>query len=157
MPQATASRMGVGDTAAAERHARAWLLLVIALAIHVADEALTNFLEFYNPLVLDVRSRVPWFPMPVFTFPVWIAGLTTLVVALGALTPAVRRAAAGTKAASWIFTGIMLLNGVGHIVGSLYFQRWLPGTTSAPLLLAASAYLAYAISGRSTVQRSAAS
>jgi hypothetical protein len=45
------------------RYMRAWLLLVGALAVHVLDEALTNFLDFYNPLVLSIRSQLPWFPM----------------------------------------------------------------------------------------------
>lgn len=39
--------------------------------------------------------------------------------------------------ADWQF-----LNGVGHLGGSLFFERWLPGTTSAPLLVGASILLA---------------
>jgi hypothetical protein len=35
----------------------------------------------------------------------------------------------------------MLLNGCAHPIGSVYFWRWLPGTTSAPLLLVASILL----------------
>jgi hypothetical protein len=128
----------------AARHLRAWLVLVAALAIHVLDEAATDFLGFYNPLVLAVRSQISWFPMPTFTFGPWLAGLIVAVLVLALLGPAVRRGAAGTRAASWIFSAIMLLNGLGHLVGSLYFQRWLPGATSAPLLLVASVLLARA-------------
>jgi len=124
------------------RHARAWLVLTAALALHVTDEALTDFLGFYNPLVLSIRSRVWWFPMPTFTFGVWLIGLATLVAVLALLGPAVRRGAAGTHLASWALGVIMCLNGLGHLMGSLYFQRWLPGTTSAPVLLIASLLLA---------------
>jgi hypothetical protein len=152
-----ASLPGPAHAALAARHARAWLLLVVMLAVHVADEALTGFLDFYNPLVLETRSQVPWFPMPVFTFPVWIAGLTLLVLALAALTPAVRRGARGTVVASWILALIMLLNGAGHLVGSAYLQRWLPGATSAPLLLIASVLLARATWRRSQSARGASS
>lgn len=127
---------------AADRHARAWLLLDGALAVHVADEALTGFLDFYNPTVIAIRSRASWFPMPVFTFGTWLAGLAAVVVLLAALTSPVRRGGAGTRAASWAFSAIMWLNGTAHLAGSLYFQRWLPGASSAPLLLAASAMLA---------------
>lgn len=133
---------------AAARHMRAWLLLDAALALHVLDEALTGFLDFYNPLVRSVRARLPWFPMPAFTFDVWLAGLIALVVVLALLAPAVRRGAPGTRFASWVLTVIMFLNGVGHLAGSVYFERWLPGATSAPLLLVASVVLA-----RSTVRR----
>ena len=44
-------------TAIDRRHLRAWRLLVGALAPHVLDEALTGFLDFYNPLVLSIRAR----------------------------------------------------------------------------------------------------
>lgn len=125
----------------ASRHARAWLLLVGALALHVADEALTGFLDFYNPLVLRLRSGLGFWPMPVFTFEVWLAGLTVLVVVLAALTPAIRSSARIARPGSWIFGAIMFGNGIAHLAGSVYYQQWLPGATSAPLLLAASAYL----------------
>jgi hypothetical protein len=127
---------------------RAWLALVGALALHVVDEAATDFLGFYNPLVLAIRSRVGWFPMPTFTFGVWLAGLAALVAVLALLAPAVRRGGSGTRAASWIFATLMFLNGLGHLAGSLYFERWLPGATTAPLLLLASAMLARSTYGR---------
>jgi hypothetical protein len=123
------------------RHAQAWWVLVGALAVHVADEALTDFLGFYNPLVLSIRSRVPWLPMPTFTFGMWLAGLMALVLVLAAVGGAVRRGPRGTSMASWAFAAIMFLNGLGHLSGSLYFGRWLPGTTSAPFLLIASVWL----------------
>ena len=125
-------------------HVRAWLLLVSALALHVADEALTGFLGFYNPLVLSIRRTIPWFPMPTFTFGPWLGGLVTLIVVLTLLTPVVRAGGGVIKAVSWLLSAIMFLNGVGHLAGSLYFGRWLPGTTSAPVLLAASVLLARA-------------
>jgi hypothetical protein len=123
---------------------RAWLLLVSALGIHAIDEAATGFLAFYNPLVLSIRSRWSWFPMPTFTFGPWLAGLGILVLVLVLLAPAVRRGAVGTRLASWALSIIMFMNGLAHLVGSLYFQRWLPGATSSPFLLVASVMLARA-------------
>lgn len=125
----------------ASRHRRAWLLLVGALGCHIVDEALTGFLDFYNPLVLSIRERMPWFPMPTFEFDVWLVGLVIAVVALALLAPAVRRGGLAIVLASFIFGAIMLLNGVGHLAGSAYFGRWLPGATSSPLLLLASVAL----------------
>jgi hypothetical protein len=137
---------------AAVRQMWAWFGLVAALGVHVVDEAMTDFLGFYNPLVLAIRSQLPWFPMPTFTFRVWLVGLSTLIVALALLGPAVRRGAAATHLASWAFSAVMFFNGLGHLGGSLYFQRWLPGTTSAPLLVVGSIVLA-----RSTQQRRSSS
>ncbi len=128
--------------AGASRHVHAWFLLVAALATHVVDEAATDFLGFYNPLVLSIRARVPWFPMPTFTFGIWLAGLALLVIVLALMGRAVRQGAVGTRLASWVLAVIMFLNGVGHLGGSLFFQRWLPGTSSAPLLVGASIWLA---------------
>jgi hypothetical protein len=125
----------------ASRHARAWAAMVAVLAIHVADEALTDFLGFFNPLVRSIREVWAWFPMPTFTFGGWLAGLTALVIVLALLTGAVRRGAPGIWLASWVLAVIMLGNGLGHLLGSVYFQRWLPGATSAPLLIVASLYL----------------
>lgn len=127
--------------AAAFRQVRAWFLLVAALAVHVVDEALTGFLDFYNPLVLSIRSQIAWFPMPTFRFGTWLAGLAALVVGLALLAPVVRRGSVFVSFAAWAFAIIMSLNGIGHLVGSMYFQRWLPGATSGPLLIAASALL----------------
>jgi hypothetical protein len=146
-PQPTA------DAVAAGRHARAWLLFVGALAVHVLDEASTDFLTFYNPLVGRIRLSVPWFPMPTFSFGVWLAGLVCLVSVLAALTPAVRRGGNGITLVSWFLALVMFLNGVGHLAGSVYFERWLPGATSAPLLLGASLFLAHATRLRARLGR----
>ena len=124
------------------------MALVAALALHVLDEAVTNFLDFYNPLVLRIRSQLPWCPMPTFTFGVWLTGLIALVLVLALLTPAIQRGSFGTRFASWVLAVIMFMNGVGHLAGSLYFRRWLPGATSAPLLLITSIALAHAVWSR---------
>jgi len=71
-----------------------------------------------------------------------------VVVLLACLAPAVRRGGLVVTLASWLLTAVMFLNGLGHLAGSVYFQRWLPGATTAPLLLAASVFL-----GRSTSRR----
>ena len=60
----------------------AWVGLCVALGIHVADEALTDFLSVYNPAVRAIRSRFPFLPLPTFTFPVWLGGLITVTVLL---------------------------------------------------------------------------
>jgi hypothetical protein len=126
------------------RLGRAWVALTLSLAAHVADEALTGFLDVYNPIVRAMRARVSWFPMPTFTFEVWITGLCLAVAALFALSPLAFRRSPLVRIAAFPYAVIMTLNGVGHLMGSIYLQRWAPGTTTAPLLIASSAWLASA-------------
>jgi hypothetical protein len=131
-------------TSPADVHARAWKILIVVFALHVVDEALTGFLDFYNPLVLRLRPAWSWFP-PTWRFDVWLVGLILLIVGLRLITPWIRRGGTGPRVASWIFAVIMFLNGCAHLLGSLYFERWLPGATTGPLLLAGSVYLARSI------------
>jgi uncharacterized protein with HXXEE motif len=123
------------------RHAWAWVALTLAVAVHVTDEALTDFLSFYNPMVTSLRARLGWFPMPTFTFDVWITGLIAAVVVLLALSVFAFRGSRAMIYASYPFGVLMLFNGLGHTLGSVYFGRLLPGVYSSPLLLAASVWL----------------
>lgn len=127
------------------RLARAWLALTTSLALHVVDEATNDFLSFYNPMVLRMRERYDWFPMPTFTFWPWLIGLTLLVVFLYALTASVRRGGRWVKVAGYPFAFIMLLNGIGHIWFAVSEGRMIPGVWTAPLLLAASLYMFIAL------------
>ena len=124
---------------------RAWLLLVAALALHVIDEASTGFLDVYNPTVRALREQWGWFPMPEFRFGVWATGLAALVVALALLTPLIGRGPRTVQLAAVAFAGLMVLNGVGHIAGTIAgrtvatvrFERPMPGFWSSPLLIGA--------------------
>lgn len=127
------------------RHAAAWIALCLALAVHVADEALTGFLSVYNPAVISIRERLPWAPLPTFTFEVWFGGLIVAVIVLSSLTALVLRGARLMTPLSYAFGALMLANGLLHIAGSLRLGRAMPGAYSAPLLLGASVYLLFTV------------
>jgi hypothetical protein len=126
----------------------AWLGLVAALALHVADEAVTGFLDVYNPTVRALREQLRWFPMAEFRFGVWLTGLAALVIGLAVLTPLVERGPRVVRAAAVVFAGLMVLNGAAHIAGTLAgrtvpsvrFERPMPGFWSSPLLIAAAVH-----------------
>ena len=126
---------------APRRFGQAWLLLTIVLAAHVGDEALTGFLSVHNPIVRDARIRLGWFPMPEFTFAVWLTGLCLLVIVLLAVSPLAYRGSRVVRVAAVPYAAIMLLNGIGHLAGSVYLERWAPGATTAPLLIVSSIWL----------------
>ena len=126
----------------AQRHCGiAWLVLVAALAIHVADEYLTGFLPLYNSVVLSIREAYPLFPMPTFTLPVWLAGLVILIIALASVTPLIFRGHRLLHCLGYAFSILMFLNGLGHIGVSMYLGTFAPGVYSSPLLLLGAVYL----------------
>lgn len=132
---------------------RAWIALTVALALHVTDEALTGFLSVYNPTVLAMRQSFPNFPMPVFTFRVWLGGLVMLVSVLFLLSPFAFRNRPWIRFLAWPLACLMLLNAAGHTLGtilghtvsSVQFARPMPGFYSSPLLAAASLFLMWSL------------
>jgi hypothetical protein len=126
----------------------AWVALCLALASHVTDEALTDFLSVYNPEVLALRARFEWFPMPTFTFIEWLTGLIIAVIALSALSLFAFRGQTWMVPVSYLFGGLMLMNGAGHLTISLYQRRLMPGALSSPALVAAAAFLLVAVRRR---------
>ena len=119
----------------------AWVALCVALAIHVADEALTDFLSVYNPAVRSIRARFPFLPLPTVTFRVWLGGLIAVTVLLFALSSAAFRGEPGMRPAAYVFGLVMAGNGLLHLVGSVYMRKAMPGVYSAPLILGAALYL----------------
>ncbi len=126
-----------------------WLGLCSALALHVLDEALTGFLDVYNPTVLILRESLGWFPMPVFRYDVWLAGLTLAVLGLSALSIPAFRGARWMRTPAIVFSVFMIANATGHTLGTIFgqtvasvrFPRPMPGFYSSPFLLAAAVNL----------------
>jgi hypothetical protein len=119
----------------------AWLALCVAFAVHIADEALTNFLSVYDPAVRAIRTRFPFLPLPIFTFRVWLTLLVLAVLVLASLTPLAFRGVAWMRPVAYAYGIVMAGNGLLHLVGSMYVKRTMPGVYSAPLILGAAVYL----------------
>jgi len=123
----------------------AWLAFSGAVALHVTDEATHDFLSVYNPAALAIRERLPFLPIPTFTFDIWLAGLIAGIVLLLCLSPLAFRGNARLRLITLPLAVIVgVLNAFGHLGGSLYFQRWMPGVYSAPVLLIAAIWLLFA-------------
>jgi hypothetical protein len=126
----------------------AWVLLALALAVHVSDEALTGFLGVYNPTVETLRARLGFWPMPTFEFREWLFGLIAFVVLLLASSPFAFRGARWIRPMFYILVVIMFFNGMGHTLATIFgqtvstvrFPRPAPGFYSSPLLFASSIY-----------------
>jgi hypothetical protein len=122
----------------------AWLLLTLALALHVVDEALNDFLALYNPIVAGLRARWPLLPLPTFTFGVWLAQLCGALAVLFLLTPFAWQGRRWMRPLSYAYAILMLGNGLAHVFGSIYLSRLLPGLFSSPLLIGAAIFLLFA-------------
>jgi len=126
-------------------HGRAWVLLCLMLAVHVADETLNDFLSFYNPVVSAIREKVPFLILPTFSFGLWLGGLIAVVVALLFLSVFAFRGAKWMKPVSYVLGILMVGNALIHIIASIYMGRPAPGVYSSPFLLACSIYLLTAV------------
>ena len=116
-----------------------------AIALHVADETITGFLPFYNNLVENLRAKLGFFPAPTFSFGIWFGGLITGIFLCFGFTIFIAR---GGRLNRWIATilgGLMTFNALGHLSGSLYYGKVLPGASSSPLLLLASLYMVFRV------------
>lgn len=121
----------------ADRNASAWLLMVFAIALHVLDETLTGFLPFYNNSIAVLRDRLGFFPAPTFSFGLWLGGLIVGIILCLGLTVVVARRGKSIRSITTLLGALMIFNALGHLLGSLYFGRILPGAYSSPLLLLA--------------------
>jgi hypothetical protein len=121
----------------------AWLLLCAVLAVHIADEASTRFLDLYNAEVAAMG-----FPALQFTFPMWTTLLALAVAGLLIISYWVRRGTWWTVHAAYIFVFLMLSNGIAHLGFSIHMRAWMSGAYTSPLLIAASLNLWVAIARR---------
>jgi hypothetical protein len=133
--------MNPSTPSSSRRFGFVWVTMAVVIAVHVTDEAATDFLSVYNPGVRAIRARLPFLPLPTFTFGVWLTGLILGILLLLALSPLAFRAKRWVVWASLPLAVLMFGNGLGHIGGSFYLGRLMPGVYSAPLLLIASAWL----------------
>ena len=138
-----------GMTASNRAFGWSWLGLCAALALHVLDEALTGFLDVYNPTVLSLRESFGWFPMPVIRYDVWLRGLIGAVLGLSALSIFAFRGAGWMRKAAMLFSVLMIANAFGHTLGTIFgqtvatvrFPRPMPGFYSSPFLFLAAVNL----------------
>ncbi|MBT8093008.1 MAG: hypothetical protein KJN77_08225 [Gammaproteobacteria bacterium] len=84
----------------------AWVALCIALGLHVADEAINDFLPLYHSVAGTIRESVPWISLSTFTFSGWLTSLVFGVLLLLALSP-------------MVFSGVRLMRPVSYFLGVL--------------------------------------
>lgn len=145
MNPATAAAPAVSSS----RLGNAWLILCAAFALHILDEALTGFLNVYNPTVVALRQTFSWFRIPTFEFNEWLWGLVSITVIVFTCSPAFFKQKRWAVPLGYFFAVVNILNAMGHFLGTLLgrtvpsvtFSRPAPGFYSSPFLLAACIWL----------------
>jgi hypothetical protein len=92
---------------------------------------------------LKIKESISFIPLPTFTFKTWITGLSFGIVILFLLTPLVSGRNKFIIPLIQIFSIFMILNGFGHIIGSIYYSKFIAGMLSSPFLIIASASVLY--------------
>lgn len=131
----------------------AWLLLCLSLGLHIWDEAAHNFLPYFNAAVLTIWAHFQWLPRMDMEFRPWLIRVTAVTVVLLLLTPFAYRNARWIRPLAYLFAGLQLLNGLGHIletilghsVPSVAFDGPSPGFYTAPLLVVFSLFLFWSL------------
>jgi len=126
--------MNLGDSA--QRFGVYWLLFGYTLALHVLDEAGHDFLSVYNPNALAIRHALPFLPIPVFTLQAWIGSLLCALTFWLALAPVAFRGSTWIRRLAIPVAALAGIgNALGHLGSSIYYERFMPGVYSAPLIL----------------------
>jgi hypothetical protein len=116
----------------------AFLVLIAAQALHSIEEYRYRLFDVFGParLASGVVSR---------DLALGFAILNAGIVALGLVTyfVFVRSGGGGARVAAAVWAILEAANGAGHTVLALAAGGYFPGLYTAPLLLGASAYLAY--------------
>jgi hypothetical protein len=113
---------------------RFWLL-ALAQAAHSIEETIAGLYDFFWIATGRLHEVLPGFPqmrMKVTTF----AAINMAIIALlfGAV-PFVRARRPAALGLAWAAAVLELLNGTGHLAGTLVFAGYVPGALTAPFLL----------------------
>lgn len=119
----------------------AWVLMISAISIHVFDEAVTDFLPFYNGLALSLRGRLGFSLLPMFCYEAWLSGLIAGIIVCFSLTPLVNRGGRFIRTFATVLGMLMVANALAHMLGSAFVGRLLPGFWSSPFLLATALFV----------------
>ena len=123
------------------RDALAWVSMISAVALHVFDEASSGFLPFYNNLAESLRAVLGLSFPPTFSFEAWLGGLIAAIIISFALTPLVSRGGRFIRILTTVVGMLMVVNALGHMLGSVYLGRLIPGFWSSPFLLVTAVYV----------------
>src|SRR5215472_2725178 len=112
--------------------ARRFWLLGLAQAAHSIEEMIAKLYDFM--WIATERLGLPRMGMTATTFAV--VNMTIIAFLLG-VAPFVAARRPWALAIAWVAAVIEVLNGSGHLAGTVVFGGYVPGAATAPLLIIA--------------------
>jgi hypothetical protein len=128
----------------------AWISFCTALALHITDEALTGFLDVWNPTMAALHARWPWMFLLHFRFETWLGGMIAVIVVLYLCSGVFFHGGGVLRGPAYVVAlPIGIGNGLVHIVATVLghtfpevtFSRPAPGFYSSPFMIAAAVWL----------------
>ena len=118
-----------------DRLERRFWLLALAQAAHSIEEMVAGLYDFFWIATGRLHEAVPSFPQFRWT-PTRFAVVNMGIIALlfGAV-PFVRERRPAALALAWAAAVVEVLNGTGHLAGTVVFSGYVPGALTAPFLL----------------------
>jgi hypothetical protein len=118
-----------------DRLERRFWFLALAQAAHSIEEMLAGLYDFFWIATGRLHQALPVFPQLRMT-PTTFAAINMGIIALlfGAV-PFVRDRRGAALALAWAAAVVEVLNGTGHLAGTVVFSGYVPGALTAPFLL----------------------
>jgi hypothetical protein len=114
---------------------KAYLALGIAQTLHSMEEMTAHLYDFFWTATALIRHLIPFVPqfrMKPEVFAVLNMAIIAVILASLPFADANRRWATGL---AWFWAVVEIINGIGHLSGTVVFPGYMPGAFSAPLLL----------------------
>ncbi len=129
----------------------AWLLLSIALGLHIWDATVHDFIGYYNATVLALYGHFEWFPRIDMESRTWLAAMILVNLILFALAPIAFRNVHWLRPLAYVAAGVGVAIGIGHAlvtlrgctVRSVLIEGVSPGFYSALLLFLSACNLSW--------------
>lgn len=112
-----------------------YLSLGLAQAAHSFEEIVTHLYDFFWVVTGVLHREFSWFPQFRWPADLFAAVNLVLVALLLGSWPFVERRTTPALYLAWIAGIVETVNGFNHIAASIFFQGYVPGVITAPVLL----------------------
>jgi len=109
---------------------------------------LAGLYDFFPVATARLHAWIPAFPVvPAMSARTFAVNNMAIIAVLLGTVPFVYARREWAVAVAWVAACIEILNGTGHLAGSVLFRGYVPGAATAPLLILAGIFLLSGLRG----------